>query len=195
MPSTASVDPNLRSILLSRYQRWRLIKDLHHHFWNRWQTDFLQILQRQTKWSTNQENLKVDTLILIRVPTAPLCWKLGRVVQLHPGLDGIVRVAMVQAQNGLLKRPTVKLCPFPICWTWMHSRWARCLRQTCNSVSYYFYMLYLILIIFIYIFLIIIVSLSDYQFKIIPLYATFFLSVIPLYGDFFFYTLYQRFST
>ncbi|XP_026819454.1 uncharacterized protein LOC113558146 [Rhopalosiphum maidis] len=114
MPSTATVDQDLSSIPMSRYQRWRLIKDLHHHFWNHWQTDFLQTLQRRTKWSTNQENLKVDTLVLIREPTAPLHWKLARVVQLHPGLDGIVRVATVQTQNGLFKRPTVKLCPLPI---------------------------------------------------------------------------------
>lgn len=115
MPSTAIVEPNLDSVPLSRLQRWRLIKDLHTHFWKRWQCDYLQTLQRRTKWTHGQENIKVDTLVLIREPTTSLSWRLGRITQLHPGLDGVVRVATVQTANGLLKRPTVKLCPLPIC--------------------------------------------------------------------------------
>lgn len=114
MPSTAIVDPEIDHVPLSRLQRWRLIKDLHSHFWNRWQIEYLQTLQRRTKWSMPEEDLTIDTLVLIREPTAPLAWKLGRIIQLHPGPDGVARVATLQTANGVLKRPVVKLCPLPM---------------------------------------------------------------------------------
>lgn len=114
MPSTAPVEPNLNSIPMSHLQRWRLVKDLHTHFWKRWQSEYLQTLQRRTKWATHTDNLKGNTLVLIREPTAPLLWKLGRIVQLHPGQDGIARVATIQTPTGIIKRPIVKLCPLPI---------------------------------------------------------------------------------
>lgn len=115
MSSTATVEPNLQNIPLSHFQRWRLIKDLHAHFWKRWQTEYLQTLQRRSKWTNHSDNLEPDTLVLIREPTPPLLWKLGRILQLHPGQDGIVRVATVQTTTGIIKRPIVKLCPLPTC--------------------------------------------------------------------------------
>jgi len=115
MPSTANVDPNLDNIPTSHYKRWKLILELQNHFWKRWKNEYLQTLQLRSKWSTGQKNLTVDTLVLIREPTPPLCWKLGRITEVHPGQDGVVRVATVKTTTGLLKRPTVKLCPLPIC--------------------------------------------------------------------------------
>jgi len=88
----------------------------HNHFWKRWKNEYLQTLQLWSKWSTGQKNLTVDTLVLIREPTPPLCWKLGRITEVHPGQDGVVRVATVRTSTGLLKHPTVKLCPLPKCW-------------------------------------------------------------------------------
>ncbi|XP_060868578.1 uncharacterized protein LOC132943558 [Metopolophium dirhodum] len=115
MSSTATVEPNLEKIPLSHFQRWRLIKDLQVHFWKRWQNEYLQTLQRRSKWTNHSDNLKTNTLVLIREPTPPLLWKLGRILQVHPGQDGIVRVATVQTSTGIIKRPIVKLCPLPTC--------------------------------------------------------------------------------
>jgi hypothetical protein len=114
MPSTANIDPNLENIAMSPFQRWRLIKDIHAHFWKRWKGEYLQTLQRQTKWSTHQKNLKLYTLVLVREVTATFFWKLGRISQLHPGHDSIARVATIQSTSGFVKRPIVKLCPLPI---------------------------------------------------------------------------------
>ncbi|KAJ8949760.1 hypothetical protein NQ318_005083 [Aromia moschata] len=44
----------------------------------------------------------------------PLRWQLARVVGVHPGADGVVRVATVRTSTGLMKRPVVKLCPLPL---------------------------------------------------------------------------------
>ncbi|KAK9694484.1 methyltransferase (DUF5641) [Popillia japonica] len=41
----------------------------------------------------------------------PLQWKMGRICQLHPGTDGIARVASVRTQNGVIRRAFSKLCP------------------------------------------------------------------------------------
>jgi len=114
MPSTANIEPDLQNISMSQFQRWRLIKDIHAHFWRRWQGEYLQTLQHRTKWTSHQENLKLNTLVLIRESTAPLLWKLGRISELHLGHDGIARVATIQTTSGFLKRPIVKLCPLPI---------------------------------------------------------------------------------
>jgi len=46
--------------------------------------------------------------------TQPLCWKMGIIKTLHPGNDGVVRVATIQTTNSLLKRSLTKLCPLPI---------------------------------------------------------------------------------
>ncbi|XP_008180656.1 uncharacterized protein LOC103308665 [Acyrthosiphon pisum] len=114
MSSTGHMEPNFVNVPLSHFQRWRMIKDIHSHFWKRWQTEYLYTLQNLTKWIAHNPNLKIHDLVLIREPTAPLLWKLGRILQLHPGEDGIARVATVQTATGILKRPVVKLCPLPI---------------------------------------------------------------------------------
>ena len=44
---------------------------------------------------------------------APLHWKLGRVIQTHPGSDNHVRVVTVKTSDGEYKRPVVKLSLLP----------------------------------------------------------------------------------
>lgn len=40
-------------------------------------------------------------------------WSLGRIVQVHPGHDNIVRVVTVKTSTGEIKRSVTKLCPLP----------------------------------------------------------------------------------
>lgn len=113
-PSTSLPDPNLENVPLSKLQRWRLITDIHRHFWTRWKNEYLSTLQCRSKWHTTQDNLKPGALVLIREASHPLQWTIGRIRTLHPGSDGIVRVASVDTTSGRLTRPAVKLCPLPI---------------------------------------------------------------------------------
>ena len=39
--------------------------------------------------------------------------ELGRIQELHPGSDGLVRAATVKTQSGVYKRPIVKLSVLP----------------------------------------------------------------------------------
>ena len=112
-PSTSLPDPNLDSIPLSKLQRWRLVTDLHRHFWTRWKNEYLSSLQARSKWFGKGEQLRIGDLVLIKESTHPLHWQLGRIRTVHPGTDGQIRVAEVTTPFGILKRPAVKLCPLP----------------------------------------------------------------------------------
>lgn len=43
----------------------------------------------------------------------PLSWPLGRITEIHPGHDGIVRAATVKTTKGSYKRPITRLCLLP----------------------------------------------------------------------------------
>ena len=42
---------------------------------------------------------------------APTRWPLARIVEIHPGKDGKVRVATVETAKGRYRRPIVKMVP------------------------------------------------------------------------------------
>ena len=39
-------------------------------------------------------------------------WPLGRVIEVFPGNDGLVRVARIKTKDGEYLRPVHRLCPF-----------------------------------------------------------------------------------
>lgn len=97
----------------NRLSHWHLQK-LRQNFWRRWQTEYLQELQRRNKWTKDRKNIELDTLVLIKEDNlSPLQWALGRIVELSPGPDGVVRVVTMRTQNGTFKRAVRNLCPIP----------------------------------------------------------------------------------
>ncbi|XP_059056122.1 uncharacterized protein LOC131849997 [Achroia grisella] len=97
---------------LTRFQR---IEQLRQHFWARWSKEYIAELQQRVKWRTCKDNLKLNTLVVIKEDNLPpLKWKLGRVVGVHPGLDGIVRVADIRTSTGVIRRAFSKICPLPV---------------------------------------------------------------------------------
>lgn len=95
--------------------RFRELMQMKQMFWSRWSHEYLNQLQSRPKWLRSQDNLQKDDLVLIkdeRLP--PLNWLLGRVIEIQPGSDGLVRVASVKTTNGILKRSITKLCRLPI---------------------------------------------------------------------------------
>ncbi|EFN65967.1 hypothetical protein EAG_00422, partial [Camponotus floridanus] len=108
-------EPMLNNVNCSRLSRWQLLKQMLDTFWSRWSQECLQRFHDVSKWNKPVPSLKKDSLVLVvdeRYP--PAKWPLGRVIDVHPGADGHVRVVTVRTQTSVLKRPIVKLCPLPI---------------------------------------------------------------------------------
>lgn len=113
-PLAVLPDPNYTTVKLNHLTRWQLLQRMHHDFWKRWHQEYLHNLHQRAKWHNNSESPKIGTLVLIKNElSVPLQWPLGRIIDLHPGFDGIARVATVKTTKGIFKRPLVKLCPLP----------------------------------------------------------------------------------
>lgn len=104
---------NTKENRLNKYQK---LQQIIQHFWSRWNKEYISELQTRVKWKKNiQELLKIGSLVIIKQDNVPpLKWNLGRVVQLYPGADGIIRVASVKINGNLVKRAVTKLCVLSI---------------------------------------------------------------------------------
>ncbi|KAJ8926652.1 hypothetical protein NQ314_020954 [Rhamnusium bicolor] len=104
--------------LLSRNDRLTelIIQQMHQRFWTRWKDEYLHNLYQRSKWSKSHlfKPVNIGTLVLIKDNlTPPLKWRVGRIVELYPGNDGVARVASVLTPQGIFKRPLIKLCALP----------------------------------------------------------------------------------
>jgi hypothetical protein len=113
---TAPVETNLRPVPDNRLSRWQRIEQLRQHFWARWTREYISTLQKRSKWRTQPFNtISEGTMVLIADDNLPpLLWKLGRILETHPGPDSRVRVVTIRTPQGICKRPTAKVCPLPI---------------------------------------------------------------------------------
>lgn len=95
--------------------RWYLCQKIYNDIWKRWRLEYLTQLSVRSKWNKEQENIKINDLVVIHEDNVPAGrWSLGRVVNLHPGFDGLVRVVTLKTKSGYLKRPIVKLSKLPV---------------------------------------------------------------------------------
>ncbi|XP_050063272.1 uncharacterized protein LOC114130946 [Aphis gossypii] len=80
---------------LTPLERWRRVTQYSQLLWKRWSTEYLGQLQERAKWTQSKgPKLKVGSVVLIRdANLPPLQWRLGRVLQLHVGKDGVSRSA------------------------------------------------------------------------------------------------------
>lgn len=113
---TSIPEHNLIDVAQNRLSRWQHIQSMVQHYWQRWQKEYLGELQTRTKWRRRYEEvLKIGSLVLIKDDNAPvLQWQLGRVIELHRGSDGIVRVVTVKVRTGTVKRAINRVCALPI---------------------------------------------------------------------------------
>ena len=83
-------------------------------FIKRWKEEYLTSLRDQHKSINNQyweDTIKVGDIVLIHDTTPRLSWSLGRVVDLFPGEDGVIRVAKLKTANGETIRDITLLYP------------------------------------------------------------------------------------
>ncbi|XP_055622690.1 uncharacterized protein LOC129766204 [Toxorhynchites rutilus septentrionalis] len=109
-------EPDLSEIPTSRLDMWQKMQLLTQHFWRRWQDEYLSTLQTRYRWTTVNQNLLIGSIVLIRDDNKPIGkWSMGRVTDVHPGEDGLVRVATLRIPSGkLIKRPITKICRLPV---------------------------------------------------------------------------------
>ena len=103
-------DRSVSSPKLTSRQRWQLCQAIVHCFWKRWSHEYLNLLNKYSKWHRKGTNLCVgDIVILKEENTIPTKWPLGRVISVHPGKDQLVRVADIKTAQGVYRRPVTKL--------------------------------------------------------------------------------------
>ncbi|KYN50062.1 hypothetical protein ALC62_00090, partial [Cyphomyrmex costatus] len=100
----------------NRLLRWQRVEQTRQHFWRRWSNEYLHSLQARSKWMADKgTSLSAGQLVLIKQQNlAPLQWAMGRVQEVYPGPDGIVRTALIKTAKGSYVRPLSKLAILPI---------------------------------------------------------------------------------
>ncbi|XP_058816864.1 uncharacterized protein LOC131680158 [Topomyia yanbarensis] len=108
-------DPDLSSIPMNRLTQWQLTQQKLQNFWKRWRREYLCQLQGRTKRWKPAVRIDIGKLVVIKDDNQPpMRWKMGRIVQTHPGDDGTVRVVTLKTATGMLTRSVEKLCLLPI---------------------------------------------------------------------------------
>ena len=95
--------------------RWYLSSKIVNDIWRKWRSEYLTQLSVRNKWRNTEQNMHVDDLVTIQDDNLPPGkWMMGRVLETHPGQDGLVRVVTLKTKSGIVKRPVVKLSILPI---------------------------------------------------------------------------------
>lgn len=108
-------EPNLSFEPMSRLLRWQLLRQRVEHFWSRWSIECLQCYLTVSKWHHPSNEIKRGSLVLItdqRYSSGK--WPLARVMELHPGPDGLTRVVTLKTSNTTYKRPIAKISILPM---------------------------------------------------------------------------------
>ncbi|XP_046141252.1 uncharacterized protein LOC123987702 [Osmia bicornis bicornis] len=105
-------DAEPESVPENRLNRFQLLQRIRNQFWKRWSDEYLQHLQERGKWRDPTENFAVGQLVLMRDERyPPTKWPLGRVIEVHTGSDGLVRVVTVKTATNTFRRHIARLCP------------------------------------------------------------------------------------
>ncbi|XP_050522173.1 uncharacterized protein LOC126894894 [Daktulosphaira vitifoliae] len=112
---SAFPEREVTNIMENRLTRWRRVVQITQKIWIRWKNQYLNQLQERKKWSqSNGLGLKKNTVVLMRDENLPpLKWSIGRIMEVHSGSDGVVRVATIRTATGVYKRAVRQLCPLP----------------------------------------------------------------------------------
>lgn len=74
--------------------------------------EYLPHIGSRNKWLEEKKNVSVgDAVVVIDPDAARRDWKVGRVEQVYPGNDGIVRVVDVNIRGRTLRRPVTRISP------------------------------------------------------------------------------------
>lgn len=112
---TATPQVDVQDVSSNRLSLYHRLQQGVQHFWKRWSNEYLSTLNSRTKWrSSNMQVVRIGALVVLKnEATPPLSWPMGRVVEVHPGKDKVVRVVSVRTKNGIVKRAVSRVCVLP----------------------------------------------------------------------------------
>ncbi|GFW60813.1 uncharacterized protein TNCV_2672341 [Trichonephila clavipes] len=113
-PITSISEPNLLDKTENTLSRWQKLTKIVQHIWTKWSRDYLNNLQQRNKWQFHKDNVKLNTMVLIKDNLPVNKWSLGRITKLVPGTDGKVRVVEIKTNKGNIKRSIGKVCVLPL---------------------------------------------------------------------------------
>lgn len=91
-------------------KRWEMLQKMHQDIWRRWHDEYILSLNNRTKWRKEMRNLQTNDLVIIREDNMPPSrWRLGRVIEIYPSKDGLVRGVKLRTIQGEYSRPITKL--------------------------------------------------------------------------------------
>ncbi len=94
-------------------KRFQYVQTIANNFWRRFIGEYIPklIAIGRPKWQKREYEIKKDDVVLIVENNVPRGkWNLGRVLEVFPGKDGVVRNVRLKTQNGELKRSIQKCC-------------------------------------------------------------------------------------
>ncbi|XP_070169700.1 uncharacterized protein [Polyergus mexicanus] len=114
-PLVSPPEESVLDIDSNRLSRWQQVRAILEQIWRSWSSDYLHTLQQRRKWRENEPELKINELVLLKNNLAPPSkWELARILDVHPGSDGHVRVVTLRTAKTTLKRPITQICQLPI---------------------------------------------------------------------------------
>ncbi|XP_072930335.1 uncharacterized protein [Epargyreus clarus] len=95
---------------LNARQRWRHTQRLADIFWARWVREYVPLLQNRREPRSQGPFPQIGDVVLLVDENLPRnTWPRGKITNLYPGKDGVIRVVEVKTKSGLLKRATKKV--------------------------------------------------------------------------------------
>lgn len=114
-PLNALPQADQPSVPIHHLQRWDRVQRMQQHFWKRWSQEYLHQLQVRTKRYKERTDIKEGQMVMMHIDNQPaLQWPIARIIAIHPGKDGVTRVATVKTSKGIYQRPVNKLALLPI---------------------------------------------------------------------------------
>jgi len=99
-PFTTVPEGDLTHLPINRLDYWQNLQSMYQGFWKRWHQEHLTSLQQRQKWSNKERNIAVDNVVLVKDSNLPpAAWIPARVVEAHPGPDGLVRAVKLKTST------------------------------------------------------------------------------------------------